>query len=293
MPIRFICPHCGAQTDVADEFAGQTGPCAKCGKTITIPHAGGPSGYAPSPRRSSVPVVLVVLAVGGVVLLVCGGILVALLLPAVQAAREAARRAQCTNNLKQLGLAMLNYEEAFGCFPPAYTTDEDGKPLHSWRVLILPYLEQNALYQGIDFDQPWDSPNNQFLSQMQMPLYRCSSAVQTYPQETSYVMIVGPGTLSDGPTATSIGQIADGMSNTIMIVEVANSGIQWAEPRDLPAENLAAGAAGGGIGSAHPQVVNVLFCDGSVQSLSKDIDPQTLQGMSTIAGGEGVNRFGP
>src|SRR5271166_372859 len=86
--------------------------------------------------------------------------LIALLLPAVQAAREAARRAQCTNNLKQIALAMHNYASANNCFPPAATYTRDGKPLLSWRVLILPYLEQASLYNQFHLDEAWDSPNN-------------------------------------------------------------------------------------------------------------------------------------
>ena len=149
MPIQFSCPHCGAETNVTDEYAGQTGPCGQCGKTITIPAAGGGPGrpYAPPARKTSgAPVLVIVLVAALVGVVLCGGILTALLLPAIQAAREAARRASCSNNLKQINLALLNYENAHKCFPPAYIPDEDGTPMHSWRVLILPYLEQNALY---------------------------------------------------------------------------------------------------------------------------------------------------
>jgi hypothetical protein len=89
------------------------------------------------------------------------GILVALLLPAVQAAREAARRTQSTNNLKQLILGLLNYESANGHFPPHASYSPDGKPLLSWRVHILPYLEEQALYSQFRLDEPWDSEHNQ------------------------------------------------------------------------------------------------------------------------------------
>ncbi|MFN0054259.1 MAG: DUF1559 domain-containing protein, partial [Planctomycetales bacterium] len=92
----------------------------------------------------------ILLLIGGcalAVLLVCGGILAALLLPAVQQAREAARRTQCKNNLHQIGLALHNYHDAFNSFPPAYIPDASGRPMHSWRVLILPFLDQAPLYQ--------------------------------------------------------------------------------------------------------------------------------------------------
>src|SRR5439155_8958659 len=136
--------------------AGQTGPCAACGKPITIPLAGG--GYAYAPQAAATGGSGMVIVVIGIVgcLLVCGGILVALLLPAVQAAREAARRMQSQNNLKQIGLALHNYHATYQTFPPAVVTDENGKPLYSGRVLLLPFMEQEALYNDFDRTQAWD-----------------------------------------------------------------------------------------------------------------------------------------
>jgi len=296
MPIQFTCPHCGTQTNVAEEYAGQSGPCAQCGKTITVPAAAAPRGYTPPPKSSSGVPLVVVLVIAGGVLFVCGGILVALLLPAVGAAREAARRAACSNNLKQIGLAMHMYHETYKCFPPAYIADKNGRPMHSWRVLLLPFMEQEVLYRQYNFKEPWDGPNNsRLVGMIDNVFYRCPSEDSTMNRsETSYVMIVGPGTISDGPTPTQMGQIADGTSNTIMLVEVAGSGIHWAEPRDLKLEEITFvvnEGVGNGIGSRHPGVANVVFCDGSVRSIDKSIDPESLRGMTTIAGGENVDRF--
>ncbi len=79
-------------------------------------------------------------------------------MPAVFASRSAAHRAQCTNNLKQIALAYHNVHSATNTFPPPAIADKDGKPLLSWRVAILPYVEQQELYNKFKLDEPWDSP---------------------------------------------------------------------------------------------------------------------------------------
>ena len=82
----------------------------------------------------------------------------------VSTPRESPRRSQCRNNLKNIGLALHNYHEAHGCFPPAFVADANGKPMHSWRVLILPYLDQGPSRKMYSFNEPRDGPNNKKLS---------------------------------------------------------------------------------------------------------------------------------
>ena len=294
MPIPFACPHCGLQTSVADQYAGQSGPCAGCGNTITIPTPPQRVGYAaPPPAKRSTPVVLIVVLALAVVL-VCSGLPIALLLPAVQSAREAARRAQCSNNLKQIGLAIHNYHDCYGCLPPAYIPDENGEPMHSWRVLILPFLEQGPLHDQYNFDEPWDSPVNAALADLMPETYRCPSDGTAAMSETSYALIVGPGTLFEDAEVTRFGDVLDGLSNTIMVVEVAGAGIHWLEPTDLDLEQLSLRInqpVGPGIRSHHPGGVNVLICDGSVRFVSETIDPEVLRALITKAGKEAVGAF--
>ena len=295
MPIPFTCPHCGLETNVANEYAGQSGPCSGCGNTITVPPVPPSTPLAAPVGRSprSTPVVLIVLvAVGAFV--ICSGVPIALLLPAVQAAREAARRSQCSNNLKQLALAMHNYHDTYKCFPPAYIADEDGQPMHSWRVLLLPYLEQQPLYEQYNFDEPWDSPSNLALADIMPSVFRCPSDPPSAPSDTSYAMIVGPGTLFDGTGLSRIADIRDGTSNTIMLVEAGGSGINWLEPVDLDLQRLALGInspAGPGIRSYHPGGVNVAMCDGSVRFISETINPQLLRALITKSDGQAVGGF--
>ena len=102
-------------------------------------------------------------------------VLIALLLPAVQQAREAARRSACKNNLKQIGLALHNYHNAYGSFPPAFVPDAEGHPAHSWRVLLLPYVDGEELYSLYRFDEPWNGPHNSKLADKIPSVYRCPS----------------------------------------------------------------------------------------------------------------------
>lgn len=298
MPIPFTCPHCGVATNVADEYAGQSGPCASCGRMITIPGlAKDAASYAPPASRSGGMTLLVIALVGaGVLFMGCGGIMVAMLLPAVQAAREAARRSQCTNNLKQIGLAMHNYHSQYGCFPPAYLPDENGKPMHSWRVLLLPYMDMEPLYQQYRFDEPWDGPHNRTLVNVMPPVYQCpSDKGGNTATTTNYVVITGPGTVFDGGKSSGIADIRDGTSNTFMVVEVPGTSANWMEPKDVTADELKqilplGGALGGPMPrELHPGGFNALLCDGSVRFISYSIDPETFKLLIEKSDGQAVN----
>jgi type II secretory pathway pseudopilin PulG len=296
MPIAFTCPQCGAQSNIDDRFAGQSGPCRSCGATITIPgtptHPFAPMG-PPPPRSSSssAPTLVIVLVCVVVALFVCSGVLVALLLPAVQAAREAARRSQCNNNLKQIGLGLQTYADVNRTFPPAYIADANGKPMHSWRVLILPYIEQQALYDRYDFDEPWDGPNNRQLAGLIPPPYRCplDSAGGPTSTNTNYAAITGPGTMFDGDTPTHFGSIKDGTLNTIMVAETT-AGINWMEPRDLDINQMSfqVNASPSEISSHHPGGALVVFADGHTNFLQQSMPAQILRALITKAGGEQI-----
>jgi hypothetical protein len=155
-------------------------------------------------------------------------------LPAVQKARNAAARMQSMNNLKQIGLAMHNYHDVHGSFPPAAICDKKGKPLLSWRVAILPYLEQNNLYMQFKLDEPWDSEHNKKFSDV---------AVKTYidprfdygdkPNRTQYKVFTGNGAVFDTLMSKSFRQVTYGTSNTLLVV-AAGDPVPWAKPDDFP-----------------------------------------------------------
>jgi prepilin-type processing-associated H-X9-DG protein len=224
-------------------------------------------------------------------------VLIALLLPAVQSAREAARRAQCVNDLKQIALACLNYESANGAYPPAALTDAGGKPLLSWRVAILPYIDQKVLYDKFHLDEPWDSPHNRQLLPYMPRTYLCPSRPDSGAagvSTTTYRVFAGKGTLFEPGHAARIAEVTDGTVNTLMVVE-AKDAVPWTKPDELPFD-LEGGRGGGpplfGAGSFHPGGLNAVFADGSVRFIKLSINPQTLRSLITKHGGEIVNPDG-
>lgn len=169
-----------------------------------------------------------------VVIVIC--LLLWFLLPSVVCtSREAARRSACKSNLKQIGAALHSYHETHQSLPPAMITASDGRPMHSWRVLLLPFLDQGPLYEEYDFDEPWNGPSNRKLLSQMPKVYACpsGSARNGRDEATSYIAVVGPETAWSKLGGREFSEFKDGLSNTIVIVELKSSGIPWMEPRDL------------------------------------------------------------
>jgi hypothetical protein len=234
--------------------------------------------------------VLIVVAV----LLLC--VLAVGFVNAVWVAQEAAREASCRGRMAQLHVALASYEFANGHLPPAYILGPDGKPWHSWRVLVLPYFEQQEIYDQYRFDEPWNGPNNRKLAdKIRLNIFQCPGGSETgRTQNTNYVGVVGNGTAFPGDKTTRFADFTDGKENTILLVEVADSGIHWMEPRDIELDSLAIGKSSGAlpaISSAHPRGPAAVFADSiHAHRLSQTIQPDKLRALVTIAGGEPVAR---
>jgi hypothetical protein len=209
----------------------------------------------------------------------------ALLLPAVSSAPEAARRAASINNMKMIMLAMHNYLDANKRFPPAYRADKEGKPLLSWRVLILPMIEQGDLYDQFHLDEPWDSEHNKKLIAKMPPEYRSPNS-RAGEGKTNYLAVRGEKTMFPGKQGIRIAEVTDGMSHTIAIVEAADDkAVIWTKPDDFEYDNEKPLK---GLTGLHPSVFLAAFADGSVRAISITIDPKILKGMFTRNGGETV-----
>lgn len=239
-------------------------------------------------------------------------VLIALLLPAVQQARTAARRAQSSNNLKQIALALHNYHDVYSKFPTGAHGNEKLKPEKrlSWMTDILPFVEQAALYNKIDFEKAWDDKANAEWLAVRLPLF-LNPGLADDPKSkygiTHYAGIAGVGKdaallkVTDKKAGafgynrvTSLRDITDGTSNTMGVSEVNKDFGPWGVAgrgtlRSLTAKPYVNGPDG--LGGALPAGMNVMMMDGSVRFISKDVDPTVLEAISTIAGGETVGGF--
>jgi len=169
-----------------------------------------------------------------VIVLAVIGILAGMFLPFTsRGIRPAARRTQCLNNLRQISLAMINYESENGHFPPAYIADENGKPMHSWRVLILPYLDQQSLFDQYDFDEPWDGPNNaKLVNQLHEDLFDAWWDDKANGL-TCFKLVTGEGTAFERGQTIKLDEISGGASNKIMIVYDNSKPVNWMAPEDI------------------------------------------------------------
>jgi prepilin-type processing-associated H-X9-DG protein len=212
------------------------------------------------------------------------GLLIALLLPAVRTAGPAARRMSCTNQLKQIALALHNYHDAYGCFPPAYTIDEDGNPLHSWRTLILPFIEQQALYETIDLSKAWDDPVNKDARETQIFTYRCPEGTRA-ATHTSYLAVIAPDSCFQRTESRTLSDITDDPGTTMMVIEVdADHEVPWMAPVDIDEQWVL--RINRLEDPPHEGGLNVAFVDGSVHFLSTETDQSHLRALISISGND-------
>jgi serine/threonine protein kinase len=205
---------------------------------------------------------------------------------------EARRRMSSSNNLKQLAIGLHSLHDTIGEFPPAAICDKTGKPLLSWRVAVLPYIEQDPLYRRFKLDEPWDSPSNKALIGS-MPVQFDGDVSSDPPNTTRYQAVVGPGTAWEikptlggmfGRKGRLIQEITDGTSNTILVVEAADPVI-WTKPDDLKFDGVNVPRFGGVVKGGF----NVALADGSVRFISQRTTPTALRAALTRAGGEVVD----
>jgi len=236
------------------------------------------------------------------------------LLPAMGDARPAASRNSCFNNLTRLYLALEGYHADHGSYPPAYVADAAGKPMHSWRVLLLPYLERKKLYEAYDMNEPWDGPNNRQLWARMPEVYACASReecrrlgcrpLDEAPSYTaSYVAVVSPETAWPGDRGVSKDQITDKHRDTLLLMEYSSGTQPWTAPVDLSvAEALALFETDDAHGHVtlnddffgvrwRRYVHLIMGVDGHVDVAYAATSRDAASGILTIAGGEDVGQW--
>ena len=181
-----------------------------------------------------------------------------LLLPDVGSG-PVAKRSICKNNLKQIGLAIHNYHENYGHLPPRYTEDQSGRRLLSWRVLILPYLDQAPMYRRFDLESAWNEAQNRRLSDEWLPAYQCPAGGRDAP--ISNYLAVSDSPAWNESTGVSIDELKQDEADIPLIVEVSLADIPWAKPTDISANSKSIG----NVHSSASNGANVLFLDGHVE----------------------------
>ncbi len=282
---RFTCPHCGYQSLVKQEELGQRGPCAGCGRPIEIPTQECSTLRAQRSRGVSGAWAAVSLATLAVMVFALGGLWDQGRQWLIQQQRgQVGPSARCQQNLARIAAALQGYRNHHGHWPPAWTKDKQGRPLHSWRVLILPYLGYQDLYDRIRLEEPWDSPHNRQFHQQMPPEFACPAAGAA-PGMSSYVVVVGPECVFRGATGSTLPRGADPPETIILVVETALA-VPWMKPAELDLQRmdfLINSPFAHSISSYHPNGAYVATVAGTVVFLPDNTHPEVVTQALTTA----------
>lgn len=199
--------------------------------------------------------------------------------------RRPARRTICKNNLKQFGIALANYHETYGSFPPAYTVDENGNRLHSWRSLILPMMDQNPVYQRIDFSKPWDHPANAEVRDIPIGNLHCVSA-KIPETSTTYQVVISPQGLFYDDKPRKLSDVTDDHDQTLLVVEVPDDqAVHWMSPYDTNEQTFLNISEKSQL--QHKDGFQAVMVDGSVRFFNiEELPAERRKSMITIAGND-------
>jgi len=299
MPFVFVCPFCHNKTKVLDRFAGQTGPCVGCGKSVTMPKFNEHGVLIPSlemhiktkDKRSSkrasgwMPAIVASAAIAFVIMV--GLVSVLYLWPNLRASMQRVAQGRDFDNMRAIAKALNAYSDRYGTYPTPIVVDPSGRKLYSWRVLILPFLGYEDLYKKFELSQPWDSPaNTNLLREMPTEYASPNSEDAQTSFETNYVLVTGAGTLfpPSGPLSPA------GIDKpTLLLVETQNNNA-WCAPGDI---DIGRGFRVGNkpmvdVGGLHRDSFTAMTVDEESMRFPSNVPQTVLDALITPNGGENV-----
>jgi len=196
-----------------------------------------------------------------------------------------------SRNLRLIGLAMKRYHDQYDSFPPAAGLDKDGKPVHSWRVYLLPFIGREDLHKKYNFDEPWDSPGNSLLHDKMPDLFGSAYDYDRGANAPTFRLITGKGALLNPGKPGSLSDCKDSADQIILAVEVAGFSDNWLKPGELDIDSLTwvnSSVDGEGISSAEdPQGAMVLMADGSTRRINAGTSPEELRRLAVVVDDSG------
>lgn len=304
MTFNFICPFCHSRIRVDDRFAGLSGPCAECGKHVTMPGkpkasaenqataknvASFPTSLTKRPTRS----VSMVGAFITIAIVACfAALAIILLLPSARVAIQVRQRTMGLSNAKLIADALNSYQRSYGSYPTPTVVDASGKPLYSWRVLILPQLGYTSLYNDFQLDQTWDSPTNSSLVSRMPSEFACPiNPTALAMHETNFALIIGPGTMFPPGKTVDPNAMTDAPAETLLLVETKDGVATWTQPADL---NISFGVKLGktpmrDIGGNYPDCAVAVMVDGTAVAIDLNISRASLDAIISPNGNENVD----
>jgi hypothetical protein len=276
---------------VDDQYTGQSGECVTCGRAVELPRF--TPGQSTGKRASVFSVRAIAgFTVGMVLLLAIGFVALRYGSQGMQTVRENRMRGLCLQNTEKIAKALNAYALDYGVYPPPTTYAADGiTPLHSWRVLILPYLGYQTLYSKFDLDAGWDSAGNQLLVDGIPAEYQSPAATIVAGTENNYFLIIGPGTLFPPTGPLGPKDVSDELAKTILLVEAETgktSSFQWTQPGDFEISQTSL-TIGIDLGKSHNGGTTAATIDGRGHFLRDSMDPIVLKALITPNGGEGLS----
>ncbi|MCC6512216.1 MAG: DUF1559 domain-containing protein, partial [Pirellulaceae bacterium] len=288
------------KTLVSEQLSGQSGPCVECGKSVTIPDppAARRTDILPAEQRDApvistrpraIPNWMIRTALFSTIALPLIVFTIWVVSPTVVKLKAQRDITICKQNLTRIAKAINAYAAEYGSYPPAVTYDANGTAMHSWRVLILPYLGEKKLYESYSMSVPWDAPENAHVQAEIPEVYLSPANAVNALGESSYMLVTGKGTLFPPGKPGNASTIPDGARNTILVVETNQRSRAWTEPIDLNFATLPAQiGALGGIGGSHQGGATAVLADGTPIWLPSDTTKSVIDSLISPGGRETV-----